>query len=127
MSRETMVFKLSVASAEVQPAPIPAEDIVSGAPEAHWAVLWRSDDGELFNGVWHCTPGAFYLDGANETVCIIEGRATVTPEGGEAVHLEAGDTAFLPDGTRSLWEIHETVKKAFHHYDPGGQILASMQ
>ena len=119
----TKIFKLDVVRADVKPAPIPAEDIVSGEPEAHWAVMWQSDDGQLFNGVWHCTPGAFYLDNADETVCLIEGRATVTPEGGDPVQLEAGDTAFLPEGSRSLWEIHETVKKAFHHHDSTGQML----
>jgi uncharacterized protein len=127
MAEEMKIFKLDVVNADVEPAPIPAEDIVSGVPVAHWAVMWRSDDGRLLNGIWHCTPGAFYLDGLNETVCLIEGRATVTPEGGRAVELEAGDTAFLPDGTRSLWEIHETVKKGFHHFDVRGEILAGME
>jgi uncharacterized protein len=118
------IYKLDVVSADLQPAPIPAEDIVSGDPKARWAVMWQSDDGRLFNGVWHCTPGAFYLDNADETVCLIEGRATVTPEGGDPVDLKAGDTAFLPEGSRSLWDIHETVRKSFHHHDSSGQMLA---
>jgi uncharacterized protein len=120
----TKIYKLGVVGAPVEPCPIPAEDIVSGEPQAQWAVMWQSDDGHLFNGVWHCTPGAFYLDNADETVCLIEGRATVTPEGGEPVNLKAGDTAFLPEGSRSLWEVHETVRKAFHHHDSSGQMLA---
>ena len=124
---EARVYKLDVVGADMEPAPIPPEDIVSGEPDAHWAVMWQSDDGRLFNGVWHCTPGAFYLDGNDETVCLVEGRATVTPQGGDSVTLEAGETAFLPEGTRVLWEIHETVKKAFHHHDASGQILASME
>jgi uncharacterized cupin superfamily protein len=127
MGQPAKIFKLDVVNAALEPSPIPPEDLVSGAPEAHWAVMWRSEDGRLFNGVWHCTPGAFYLDGNDETVCLIEGRATVTPEGGASVQLEAGDTAFLPEGTRNLWEVEETVKKAFHHHDASGQILASVE
>jgi uncharacterized protein len=118
------VAKLSIAGAAVEPAPIPAEDIVSGTPEASWLLLWRNEAGTLFNGVWHCTPGSFYLDHADETVAFIEGRATVTPEGGEPVELAAGDTGFFPEGTRVLWEVHETVRKAFHNHDAAGRLLA---
>lgn len=53
----TQITKYSVRDAPVEPAPIPAEDIISGEPESTMAILWRTDDGELYNGVWHCTPG----------------------------------------------------------------------
>ncbi|MDX6626469.1 MAG: uncharacterized protein QOE56_1458 [Solirubrobacterales bacterium] len=117
------VAKLSVVDAPVTSAPIPAEDIISGEPEAAVAMLWRNEEGTLFNGVWHCTPGAFYLDHADETVAFIEGRATVTPEGGDPIELTAGDSGFFADGTRVLWEVHETVRKAFHNHDPSGRLL----
>jgi uncharacterized cupin superfamily protein len=119
------VFKLPVATAPVEPGPIPAEDVVSGDPQASAVVLWRNEEGTLFNGVWHCTPGSFYLDHADETVAFIEGHATVTPEGGEPVEIKAGDTAFFKDGTRVLWEVHETVRKAFHNHDPSGRLLGA--
>lgn len=108
----------------MEPDPLPAGDIVSGDPQASVAVLWRNEEGTLFNGVWHCTPGSFYLDHAAETVALIEGRVTVTPEGGEPVELQAGDVGFFPDGTRVLWEVHETVRKAYHNHDPAGRLLA---
>jgi uncharacterized cupin superfamily protein len=117
-------LKLSVAGAPVEQAPIPADDVVSATPEASVALLWRNEDGTLFNGVWSCTPGVFYLDHADETVVFIEGRATVTPEGGAPVELSAGDIGFFPNGTRALWEVHETVRKAFHNHDPTGRLLA---
>lgn len=118
------ILKLSVVDAPLEAAPIPAEDIVSGSPEASVTLLWRNAEGTLFNGVWHCTPGTFYLDHPDESVAFIEGRATVTPEGGEPVELTAGDTGFFPNGTRVLWEVHETVRKAFHNHDPVGRLLA---
>jgi uncharacterized cupin superfamily protein len=117
------VNKLSVVDAIVEPAPIPAEDIVSGTPEASVALLWRNQDGTLFSGVWHCTPGVFWLDHADETVTLIQGRATITPDHGEAIHVSAGETCFFPNGTRALWEVHETVRKAFHNHDPEGRLL----
>jgi uncharacterized cupin superfamily protein len=122
-NRPVQIAKLSVRDAAVDPSPIPAEDIVSGAPEASVALLWRNDDGTLFNGVWQCTPGTFFLDHADETVTFLEGRATITPDGGEPLELSAGDTAFFPDGTRALWEVHEAVCKAFHNHDPAGRLL----
>ena len=117
------VLNMSVIDASVEPAPIPADDIVDGAPQASVAILWRNAEGTLFNGVWHCTPGTFYLDHADETVALIDGRATVTPTGGEPIELRAGDTAFFADGTRVLWQIHETVRKAFHNHDPARRLL----
>ncbi|ESY62539.1 hypothetical protein X743_34385 [Mesorhizobium sp. LNHC252B00] len=118
------VTKHSVIQAPVKPAPIPAQDILSGTPEASVALLWRNETGTLFNGVWHCTPGSFYLDHADETVAFIEGRATVTPEGGEPIELAAGDMGFFPAGTRVLWVVHETVRKAFHNHDAARRLLA---
>jgi uncharacterized cupin superfamily protein len=119
------VVKLPIAAAPDEPGPIPPEDVVAGDPKAAVAILWRNDEGTLFNGVWHCTPGSFYLDHADETVAFISGRATVTPQGGEPVEIEAGDTAFFPDGTRVPWEVHETVRKAFHNHDPSGRLLGA--
>jgi uncharacterized protein len=114
-----MITRLSVLHAQVEPAPIPAEHIVWGSPKAAWAMLWRNEEGTLYNGVWSCTPGVFYLDHADETVTFLKGRATLTPEGGDAVEISAGDTAFIPAG-KVLWEIHETVRKSFHNYDASG-------
>jgi uncharacterized cupin superfamily protein len=118
-SISTEILKLSVADAAVEPAPLAPEDIVSGAPEAYATVLWRSADGTLSNGVWHCTPGTFYLALPDETVTFIEGSATLTPEGGKPISLAAGDLGFIPGGTRVLWEVHETVRKAFFLHNPG--------
>jgi uncharacterized protein len=116
------IKKLPVLDAELEPMEIPAADVVSGTPEAAWAMLWRNDEGTLFNGVWHCTPGVFYLDHADETVTLLEGRATVSAIGFEPVELRAGDTGFIPAG-RVRWEIHETVRKSFHNYDATGALL----
>ena len=119
----TKITKYSVRDAPVEPAPIPPEDIVSGNPESTMAILWRSDDGKLYNGVWHCTPGVFMLSSPAETITLIEGSVTITPEGGEPVTVAAGDVAFIPEGTRARWEVHETVRKGFHSHDSSGTLL----
>ena len=115
--------KHPVVDAPVEPVPIPEQDVISGKPESSWALLWRSQDGRLYNGVWHCTPGVFMLTHPAETICIVEGHVTVTPEGGDPIEIGPGEVAFIPEGTVAKWEVHETVKKAFHSYDSTGTML----
>lgn len=119
----TQITKYSVVDAPVEPAPIPAEDIISGDPESTMAILWRTDDGKLYNGVWHCTPGVFMLSSPGETITLIEGDVTITPEGGEPVNVRAGEIAYIPEGTRAKWDVRETVRKGFHSYDSTGALL----
>jgi uncharacterized cupin superfamily protein len=119
----TEITKYSVRDAPVEPAPIPAEDIISGEPESTMAILWRTDDGKLYNGVWHCTPGVFMLSSPGETITLIEGDVTITPDGGEPVNVRAGEIAYIPEGTRAKWDVRETVRKGFHSYDSTGALL----
>jgi uncharacterized protein len=120
----TKILKYGVLDAPMEPAPIPAEDVIAGEPESTMAILWRSEDDKLYNGVWHCTPGVFMLTHPGETICLVEGRATITPEGGEPVTVVPGEVVFLPEGMRARWEVHETVKKAFHSHDSSGMLLS---
>jgi len=115
--------KLGVVDAPVEPVAIPEQDVISGKPESSWVLLWRSQDGKLYNGVWHCTPGVFMLTHPGETICIVEGRVTITPQGGEPMDLGPGEVAYVPEGAVVRWEVHETVKKAFHSHDSTGTML----
>lgn len=115
--------KETVAEAQLEPAPIPAEDVIDGSPEGSWKLLWRSEDGKLYNGIWECTPGIFTLHHPGETICLVAGRATLTPDGGEPFEVAAGDVAYIPEGIDCRWEIHETVRKAFHSHDSTGTML----
>jgi uncharacterized cupin superfamily protein len=119
----TKILKYSVRDAPMEPAPIPEQDIISGSPESTMAILWRSEDGKLYNGVWHCTPGVFMLTHPGETICLVEGSCTITPEGGEPVTVVPGEVVFIPEGTVARWEVHETVRKAFHSHDSTGTLL----
>ena len=51
-----------------------------------------------------------------ETCLFLEGEVTVTPEGGQAVHMGKGDLVTFPAGMVCTWKISKDVKK---HYKMG--------
>jgi uncharacterized protein len=70
--------RAAVREVEMTPTPIPAENVVAGNPEASMALVWKNEASTVGLGVWHCTPGTFYLEAPDETVVLIEGHATLT-------------------------------------------------
>ena len=104
----------TVSEAKLDPFPVPAEWVIEGNPQGSAVILWKSADGKQCNGIWECTPGTFNWIHTDETATLVSGRVTVTPEGGEPFEIAAGDVVFFPEGTKTRWEVHETVRKAFH-------------
>jgi uncharacterized cupin superfamily protein len=45
---------------------------------------------------------------------LIEGKITITPEGGESYTVTAGDSFIIEKGFVGTWKIEENVKKHFH-------------
>jgi uncharacterized protein len=113
-------LKASVRDAVLDPWPIPAEQVLEGDPQASGCLLWKSDDSKLANGIWECTPGLFRWVHADETLCLVDGKATVTPEGGEPFEIRPGDVVFFPEGTTTEWRVEQTVRKAFHLHSAAG-------
>ncbi|MEI2781005.1 MAG: cupin domain-containing protein [Candidatus Competibacter sp.] len=50
---------------------------------------------------------------AEETCYVLEGRVTVTPEGGQPVEIGPGDLATFPKGMRCTWRVDAPIRK---HY-----------
>jgi hypothetical protein len=42
---------------------------------------------------------------SQETCLVLQGRVTVTPEGGAPVEIKAGDMAIFPAGMKCTWEV----------------------
>jgi uncharacterized protein len=98
--------------AELAPAPIPPDWIVSGAPEARSRQLARSQDRASSVMAWACTAGRFtWHYSVDETVQIVAGEVFVTDERGVEHRLGPGDTAFFPAGSRSTWHVPVAVRK----------------
>ncbi len=72
-------------------------------------------------GLWESTPGSYLRQVAEaELMHFIAGDCTFTPEGGEPVRIEPGDTVFFPANTRGRWDMHVTVRKVYAVFAPGG-------
>ncbi len=71
------------------------------------------DDG-VETGIWECTPGRWRRQIVQQEFChFIKGRCTFTPDGGEPLHIEAGDALMLPANSTGIWDIQETVRKSY--------------
>jgi uncharacterized protein len=116
----TAVIHDEVATAALEPWPIASDQVLDGDPQASGTVLWKSADSTLASGVWECTPGTFDWVHADETLCVVEGRATITPAEGQSFDIRPGSVAFFPEGTKTRWQVHETIRKAFHLHSASG-------
>jgi Predicted enzyme of the cupin superfamily len=67
--------------------------------------------------IWEKEPSTFpwYYD-EKETCFILEGKVTVTPDGGEPVTFGEGDFVVFPQGISCTWNVLESVRK---HYKFG--------
>jgi len=100
------------AQVDLAPAPIPADWILAGKPEARSKQLVRSRDGASSIMAWSCTAGRFnWRYTVDETVHIISGEVFITDETGEERRLGPGDMAFFPAGSRSIWRVPRQVRK----------------
>lgn len=94
------------------PAPIRPEWIRSGEPAARLCEIARSADGASVTVAWDCTRGAFdWIFGVDETVYIVEGEVSVSQDGRAAAVLRAGDAAFFPAGSATVWQVDSYVRK----------------
>jgi uncharacterized cupin superfamily protein len=108
-----------IGDAELVSWPLPAEWVEQGSPQASGAVLSKSDDSRIVRGVWACTPGRFrWMYSYDETIVVVQGRATVLMDSGVEVSLSPGVMAFFARGQGSTWTIHENLRKAFHADSP---------
>ena len=79
-----------------------------------WAErLFSSEDDKQFHGVWQAAPGVHANLPGQETVVILEGRATVTAQSGDSIDVTAGDLVFVDAGEVATWTVHEQLRKVF--------------
>jgi hypothetical protein len=104
---------VDVAALNLEDWPLEAEQIVAGTPQVSGRVLDTSADGRVERGVWQHTPGASRDVEADELFVVLSGRATVTIENGAVLELSPGVAAVLRAGDRTVWTVHETLRKVY--------------
>ncbi|MCM3695473.1 cupin domain-containing protein [Microbacterium oleivorans] len=94
------------ASLVIPLTPVPADQIVDGAPEAGFIEL------TAVVGVWEHTPGTSTDVEDDEVFVVLSGRATVRWAGGELT-LRPGTVGRLSAGTETIWTVTETLRKVY--------------
>jgi uncharacterized protein len=110
--RTMVVAYADVLDGELTPTGVrPGAD--SGDPQTS-AISFFSGHG-VDVGVWECTPGGWAIVDrpTTETMLLLAGVVTITPDGGEPVELAEGDVFVLPKGWSGRWDITETVRKLY--------------
>lgn len=88
--------------------------VVEGTPSMKTFVQHTSNDGSMISGYWEATPGTYHATYTEyEFVHIMEGKLTITPDGGTPVVLGPGDAFVVEAGFKGLWKIEETIRKHF--------------
>ena len=100
--------------------PVPAVDApwpgtaIGGSPQTVTMNGYASVDGMKLMGTWQSTPGVWRIDYDSWEYChFLEGYSIITPDGGDPVHLRAGDIFIIPPGLKGTWEVVETVRKYY--------------
>lgn len=66
--------------------------------------------------IWEKEVSKFPLDfGIKETAYVLEGEILVTPKGGDAVRIVAGDLVVFPAGLNTDWEVVKPLRKHYKH------------
>jgi uncharacterized protein len=108
---ESFAFRAS--ELDLEPVALDPAQVVEGSPEVSELVLWTSPDGGMVAGVWQITEGVVTDVEADELFVVVAGRATVEIEGGATLELEPGVVGRLQAGDRTVWRVHETLRKVF--------------
>jgi uncharacterized cupin superfamily protein len=103
----------SAVPGEGRKLPVPPEGYIEGDPVL---TSWEIDnlkDGALRAGLWEATPGTIrVVKGETWEFCtILSGRAEITGEDGEVIHVKAGDTLVMRPGFVGAWKTLETMRK----------------
>ena len=93
--------------------PVPADQVVAGVPATGFVEVDAFGDVEV--GVWEMTPGAMRDVEADEVFVVLAGTATVAFEEPAlpAIELRPGSLVRLTVGMRTLWTVHETLRKIY--------------
>ena len=109
----TKAYKFDLSTIEPEEGAPAPDRLVSGNPRF---TTWNFEeaDGGIYAGVWQATPGKWRVVYDEwEYFHILEGHSILTEEGGEPVHLKAGESMIVRPGFSGTWEVIETTRKDY--------------
>lgn len=93
-------------------APKP-ERLLEGNPQF---TTWNFEEttSGVYAGIWQSTPGKWRVEYDEwEYFSILSGHSILIADGGEAVHLRAGDRMVIRPGFKGTWEVVEATRKDY--------------
>jgi uncharacterized cupin superfamily protein len=100
------------ATVELASPPFPSAWVIDGPPQARATAIAKSQDGAMTVIAWSCTRGCFRRHHqVDEMAHILSGEAVITDPRRAERRLSAGDTAFFPAGSTSLWQVRKEIRK----------------
>lgn len=79
-----------------------------------WAnKLFTNEAADQHHGIWQADPGIHANLPGQETVVVLQGRATVTNQAGDSIDVGPGDLVFVDPGEVATWTVHERLRKVF--------------
>ena len=101
-----------VGSGEPSTEPLDGWVAVEGSPQMRTWVLHTSADGTMASGIWETDVGSWHATYTEyEFVHLIEGRITITEDGGQPVAVGPGDAFAVEAGFKGVWTVTEPVRK----------------
>jgi uncharacterized cupin superfamily protein len=115
VSADEPAFAVDVAAATLEPLALGPEQVLEGAPETSALTLEECGHGDAVveRGIWQITPGVATDVEVDELFVVVSGRATVEIAGGPTLELVPGTAGTLRAGDRTVWRVHETLRKVY--------------
>ncbi|GAA2908146.1 cupin domain-containing protein [Streptosporangium fragile] len=107
-------FSVPTGDVRLIPEETAPDQILAGSPRVSSIELWSSPDGRQSRGIWEITPGTVTDVERDEVFVVLSGRATLEVEGGATVELVPGSVCLLAEGAKTVWVVHETLRKVYH-------------
>ena len=64
-------------------------------------------------GIWEHSPGVTRDTEVDEMFVVVCGSATIEVEGQSKMQVGPGSIGILREGNRTVWTVHETLRKVF--------------
>lgn len=115
MSSSTPAFSaadfIRALEVELELEPIPADQVLAGAPQSGSAELGHLNGIEF--GIWEHSPGTSTDVEVEEVFIVLAGSATLSFEGGSSMELVPGVVGRLREGQHTVWTVTETLRKVY--------------